>query len=296
VQELLERYLDYLHSIRQYSLNTCASYGRDLSRFVLWCDQMAINDWSSVRHADVRNYVADLKLSGLSARSIQRSLSSLRSFYRYLLRNKSVEHNPAEGVPSPKAPSKLPRTLGIDEVSHVLNGDYGDWHEIRDRAMFELFYSSGLRLSELVGINLQDLDKKQQLIRVTGKGNKQRDLPVGRMALEAIEEWLAFRQDVQISDDDALFVSQGGKRISARSVQTRLKNWLQKKGVEGKISPHTLRHTFASHMLESSQDLRAVQELLGHADISTTQVYTHLDFQHLADVYDATHPRAKKKP
>lgn len=176
----------------------------------------------------------------------------------------------------------------------MLDGDYGDWHEIRDRAMFELFYSSGLRLAELVSININDIDLKALCLRVTGKGNKQRDLPIGKKAVEAVEEWIAFRSDVP-AKDSSLFVSQQGTRISRRSVQARLKKWIQLKGLDGSISPHTLRHTFASHMLESSQDLRAVQELLGHADISTTQVYTHLDFQHLAEVYDATHPRAKKK-
>lgn len=293
MQGLIDQYLEYLLSVRRYSKRTIDSYRRDLERFCVWLDTLSYTSWNEVHHADVRAYVAELKLSGLSGTSIQRALSAIRSYYRYLQRQEGFSANPAEGVPSPKSPSKLPRTLDIDEVSHMLNGDYGDWHEMRDHAMFELFYSSGLRLSELTELNLSDLDLKRAQVRVTGKGNKQRDLPVGKKAIEAIEEWLAFRSDVQPSNE-ALFLSQRGLRISTRSVQARLKRWIQVKGLEGKISPHTLRHSFASHMLEASQDLRAVQELLGHADISTTQVYTHLDFNHLAEVYDATHPRAKK--
>ena len=293
MQDLIDQYIEYLHSIRHYSTQTLRSYQRDLNRFRVWVETCSFDQWSEVQHADVRTYVAELKLEGLAGKSIQRHLSSIRSFYRFLQRHHGDADNPADGVPSPKAQSRLPRTLGMEEMSLMLNGDYGDWHEIRDHAMFELFYSSGLRLSELVNIDLPHIELNANQIRVTGKGNKQRVLPVGNKAIEAIREWLSFRADAN-PQDQALFVSQTGKRISPRSVQARLKKWILYKGLEGKISPHTLRHSFASHMLENSRDLRAVQELLGHADISTTQVYTHLDFQHLADVYDSTHPRAKK--
>lgn len=294
MQDLVDQYIEYLHSVRHYSSQTLSNYARDLRRFRVWLEGCSFDDWAKVMHADVRAYISELKLGGLAGKSVQRHLSSIRSFYRYLQRHRGFNDNPADGVPSPKAQSRLPRTLGIEEVSIMLGGDYGDWHEIRDHAMFELFYSSGLRLSELVSIDIPHLDMNAQQLRVTGKGNKQRVLPVGNKAVSAIQEWLAFRLDAN-PQDQALFVSQQGRRISRRSVQARLKKWIQYKGLEGKISPHTLRHSFASHMLEASQDLRAVQELLGHADISTTQVYTHLDFQHLAEVYDSTHPRAKKK-
>ena len=294
MQELVDQYIEYLHSVRHYSSQTLSNYARDLARFRVWLEGCSFKEWSKVTHADVRAYISELKLEGLAGKSVQRHLSSIRSFYRYLQRHKGFADNPGDGVPSPKARTRLPRTLGIEEVSTMLDGDYGDWHEIRDHAMFELFYSSGLRLSELVSIDLPHLDMNSQQLRVTGKGNKQRVLPVGIKAVSAIQEWLAFRLDAR-PQENALFVSQQGRRISRRSVQARLKKWIQYKGLEGKISPHTLRHSFASHMLEASQDLRAVQELLGHADISTTQVYTHLDFQHLAEVYDSTHPRAKKK-
>ena len=294
MQDQLDHFIEYLQSARHYSQLTLKSYYRDLNRFYVWLETVELSDLRKVRNTDIRAYVAELKISGLSGRSIQRALSAIRSFYRYLQRHHQYELNPADGVPCPKTPKKLPRSLGVEEVNHMLDGDYGDWHEIRDRAMFELFYTSGLRLAELVSININDVDLKALRLRVTGKGNKQRDLPIGKKAVEAVEEWMAFRSDVPVKDS-SLFVSQQGTRISRRSVQARLKKWIQLKGLDGSISPHTLRHTFASHMLESSQDLRAVQELLGHADISTTQVYTHLDFQHLAEVYDATHPRAKKK-
>lgn len=295
MQELIDHYLDYLFRERHYSDKTLQAYLRDLQSFVTWLAPHKVLRWQDVSNADVRAYVADQKYRGLAGRSIQRQLSAIRTFYRFSIRRGFLEANPVDGITSPKTPSKLPRTLGPEEINGMLNGAYGDWHEIRDCAMFELLYSSGLRLSELIGVDRKDVDLNAlQLLVTNGKGNKQRLVPVGRKAKVAIEEWLSFRDDAQPSDD-ALFVSQQGRRISPRSVQVRLKKWAQEKGIDGGVSPHTLRHSFASHMLEGSQDLRAVQELLGHADISTTQVYTHLDFQHLASVYDATHPRAKKK-
>ena len=206
-----------------------------------------------------------------------------------------MENNPCLDVPAPKTAKKLPKVLNVDQTSHLLEGDEGDWHRIRDHAMFELFYSSGLRLSELVALNCSDIQTRAKKVRVMGKGKKERELPIGSKALDALDEWLAFRGDFLSASEDALFISQRGDRISHRSVQTRLKKLAMEKGLPMHISPHTLRHSFASHLLESSQDLRAVQELLGHADISTTQVYTHLDFKHLAEVYDAAHPRARKK-
>lgn len=295
MQTEFEQFIENLRSVRRLSPKTQESYSRDLSHLMAWAKTQSILSWSDLSAPYIRIYVGHLKTQGLSGRSIQRALSALRSFYAYLISTGATQDNPALDIPAPKSPKKLPKSLNIDEVTHMLSGDYGDWHNIRDKAMFELFYSSGLRLSELVSINLDDLDASQAMLRVTGKGSKQRDIPVGAQALDAIKEWEAFRQDVPLLDDSALFVSQNGRRISARNVQARLKRWASIKGLSGQVSPHTLRHTFASHMLESSQELRAVQELLGHSDISTTQVYTHLDFQHLSQVYDAAHPRAKKK-
>jgi integrase/recombinase XerC len=295
MQTEFDQFIENLRSVRRLSPKTQESYSRDLSHLIAWAKTQSILSWSDLSAPYIRIYVGHLKTEGLSGRSIQRALSALRSFYAYLISTGVAQDNPALDIPAPKSPKKLPKSLNIDEITHMLSGDYGDWHNIRDKAMFELFYSSGLRLSELVSINLDDLDMSQAMLRVTGKGSKQRDIPVGAQALDAIKEWEAFRQDVPLLDESALFVSQNGRRISARNVQARLKRWASMKGLSGQVSPHTLRHTFASHMLESSQELRAVQELLGHSDISTTQVYTHLDFQHLSQVYDAAHPRAKKK-
>ncbi len=297
---LIVRFLENLQTARQLSPHTCKAYQRDLERFVAWAEEQAIPDWTKLEHAQVRAYVAHLKRRGLSGKSIQRALSAMRSLFHFLVREGCVEHNPCLDVPAPKAAKKLPKVLNIDQLNHLLNREQDEWLQIRDQAMFELFYSSGLRLSELTGLDCQDLDLKSARVRVMGKGRKQRDLPVGGKAIEALEEWLAFRADVFLSgkgesDCSALFLSQRGRRISPRTVQQRLKQLSLQKGLPTNTSPHALRHSFASHMLESSRDLRAVQELLGHADISTTQVYTHLDFKHLAEVYDSAHPRARKK-
>ncbi len=298
MEDALEAYLLELSDVRQLSAHTCANYRRDLRGLFAWCCEQQLNGWQYLNHGVVRAYVGVLRHKGLGGRSIQRALSAIRGFYQYLLREGMVEDNPALDVPAPKSPRKLPKVLNVDQISHLLDGEVDDWHRIRDHAMFELFYSSGLRLAELAGLNREDLDISAARVRVMGKGRKQRDLPLGRQACEALKEWLAFRGDVTPRDDDAaqaLFISQRGKRISHRNVQARLKQLAMEKGVIGAVSPHALRHSFASHLLEASQDLRAVQELLGHADISTTQVYTHLDFKHLAEVYDAAHPRARKK-
>ncbi|MDX1451293.1 MAG: tyrosine recombinase XerC [Oleiphilaceae bacterium] len=298
MQSAIEAFLRDLAEVRQLSLHTCTNYRRDLERLLRWCHDHHIDNWNTLDHALLRAYVGHLRHQRLSGRSIQRALSAARSFYHYLLREGLAQDNPALDVPAPKSARKLPQVLNVDQVNHLLNEDEGDWHRIRDHAMFELFYSSGLRLSELVGLNLDSIDIRSARVRVLGKGRKQRDLPVGGKAITALEEWLSFRGDVQPRTEDdqrALFLSQRGRRISQRNVQARLKQLALQRGLISDISPHTLRHSFASHMLESSQDLRAVQELLGHADISTTQVYTHLDFKHLAEVYDAAHPRARKK-
>lgn len=242
-----------------------------------------------------RRFVGDLRSHGLSSRSIQRALSAARGFYRYLVKQRHARANPFVGITAPKAEKKLPKVLSVDQVNLLVAVKAHDPIAIRDRAMMELFYSSGLRLSELVELDVQRLDLQQGSVRVTGKGNKEREVPVGRLAVSAVKVWLPYRTDIATQEETALFVSTRGKRISTRAVQQRIQHWATRQGLDTGVHPHMLRHSFATHVLESSGELRAVQELLGHASISTTQVYTHLDFQHLAKVYDKAHPRAKKR-
>jgi integrase/recombinase XerC len=222
-------------------------------------------------------------------------LSATRAFYRYLIGEGVAQYNPAEGVQAPKSPKKLPKLLDVDQAAQLLEIDDKDPLAIRDKAILELMYSSGLRLSELVMLNIDSLDLADAMVTVVGKGKKTRAVPIGEQARKAIKQWLKIRDNMANDEEFAVFVSQRGNRISRRSIQQRLKLWAKKQGITNLVNPHMLRHSFASHLLESSGDLRAVQELLGHADISTTQVYTHLDFQHLANVYDDAHPRARKK-
>ncbi len=295
----LQRYLRYLADERRYSGHTLSNYQRDLTRFAEFADSQNITQWSDVDTHLVRAYAAQLHRQGMSGRSLQRKLSAIRSYYRFLSREKQVRYNPAADVRAPKTARKLPSVLDADEVSRLLTNDRDDPLSLRDHAMLELLYSSGLRLAEIISLNNHDIDLAGGLARVTGKGNKTRDVPVGRMARQALRRWLQVRADIAGVDEVALFVSQRGGRLQPRSVQQRLRKWALQQGMDQSVHPHMLRHSFASHLLESSGDLRAVQELLGHADISTTQVYTHLDFQHLARVYDEAHPRArggKKRP
>jgi integrase/recombinase XerC len=299
----LQRFLDYLQSERRYSMHTVSAYRRDISRFLECCDLDGTQNisWDEIKQADVRRCVAMLHRQGLSGKSLQRWLSSVRSLYRFLCRFKRAANNPAIGVPAPKAAKRLPDTLNADEINQLLNNCSADKSSkdkklnIRDNAMMELMYACGLRLSELSGLNLQDIDWQQQTIQVTGKGQKQRRLPFGGKARGAVKLWLKHRMTEAKEQESALFVSSRGSRMSNSSIQKRLKKMALTQGINTNVYPHMLRHSFASHILESSKDLRAVQELLGHANLSTTQVYTHLDFQHLAGVYDDAHPRARKK-
>ncbi len=285
-------FLQQLHNKRM-SPQTVKGYGRDLARLSEFCDRGGISVWQDIDSQKARAYAAGLHHEGLAAKSIQRLLSSARSFYRHLLRTGLAAQNPFVGVSAPRSPKRLPKALSVEQAA-LLMGAEGDGPTIaRDRAIMELFYSSGLRLSELVSLNLEDVDLADATVRVTGKGAKTRVLPVGRQAREAIAQWLALREPTP--DQRALFTGRAGRRISVRTVQARLQYWARRQQLGRPVHPHMLRHSFASHVLESSGDLRAVQELLGHADISTTQVYTHLDFQHLAKVYDQAHPRARKK-
>ncbi|GAB4349920.1 MAG: tyrosine recombinase XerC [Gammaproteobacteria bacterium] len=291
----LDRFIQHLQHERRVSPHTAKNYRRDLNSLLAFCREQSLTHWRELDSHRVREYVARLHRQGSGPRTIQRALSAIRSFYHYLLREGEVGHNPAVDIPAPRAPRKLPRTLDVDQVAGLLDIKGDDPLTCRDRAMMELVYSSGLRLAELVSLNVDDIDLADATLRVTGKGNKTRILPIGRLARTALRSWLQCRAEFKPdATEPALFLSRRGKRLSPRSFQERLKTWARRQGTAGKVHPHMLRHSFASHLLESSGDLRAVQELLGHADISTTQIYTHVDFQHLARVYDKAHPRAKK--
>ena len=287
-------YLQELRVAKRYSAHTLSNYQRDLKAFVVAATARSILNWNEVTTQDIRAIVAEQHLAGMSGRSLARRLSALRGLYNHLLRFKKVDSNPAADVLAPKDKKALPTTLDPEEVSRLLQENLNDPMVCRDLAMFEIMYSSGLRLAELVNIDLVDLDLHVGEIRVTGKGGKTRVLPVGSHAVAAVNKWLAFRRTLPGSAGKAVFISSRGKRIAPRTVQMRLKKLAESQGLSRNCYPHMLRHSFASHLLESSGNLRAVQELLGHADISTTQIYTHLDFQHLAQVYDKAHPRARE--
>ncbi len=290
----LTEFIRHLASEKRHSPRTCDSYQRDLLRLAEWLGRSGFVAWQRVTNHDLRRYVATLSREGLSGRSIARHLSATRRFYQFLLREKLASDNPALDIRAPKSGRRLPRVADVDQLNHLLDGQPDDPLEVRDLCMFELMYSSGLRLAELASLDLDTVDLRSGEVRVVGKGGKERLLPVGRKAIAAIEAWLTYREALANVGEAALFVSQRGERLSHRSIQARLSRWGISRGADQKLHPHLLRHSFASHMLESSGDLRAVQELLGHADIATTQVYTHLDFQHLARVYDQSHPRARR--
>jgi len=290
-----EQFLAYLRDERGLSARTVAAYRRDLERFSDALSQQDKAAPGQVTEHDIRRFIAHVHRQGLGARSIQRLLSAVRSFYRWLMREGLVSGNPAAQVRAPKAARKLPGTLDADSVARLLDISEESPLALRDKAIMELFYSSGLRLSELADLRWDQVDAASGLVTVTGKGNKTRVVPLGSYAAAALAAWNRVRGQFAGFDEPCVFVSNRGRPISPRTIQSRIRYWARRQGLPQKVHPHLLRHSFASHMLESSGDLRAVQELLGHADISTTQVYTHLDFQHLASVYDKAHPRAKKK-
>jgi len=306
--EWLARFRRYLLSERRLSAHTDKAYARDLAALVKYCERSGVRDWAALDTQQVRAFAAHSHAGGLSPRSIQRRLSAVRSFYAFLLREgaaalasagprtRRVKGNPAHDVRAPKARRRLPQTLDPDQMGRLLAIPAGEPLSARDRAIMELLYSSGLRLAELVGLDLTSIDLKAREVRVLGKGRKTRIVPVGRAAAEALRGWLTERSGLTRADEPALFVGRTGRRLGPRAVQNRVDYWARRQGLNLHVHPHLFRHSFASHLLESSGELRGVQELLGHADISTTQVYTHLDFQHLARIYDATHPRARRKP
>ncbi|OAI17398.1 tyrosine recombinase XerC [Methylomonas koyamae] len=290
--EAVNLFLRYLREEKRVAEHTAISYQSDLRRFADYCKAKEILQWTDVQASDVRQYIAARHKDRISSKTIRRDLAALRSFYRFLLKSNQVAVNPALHVKAPKAPKRLPKVLDVDQMAGILDVEASSVLEIRDVAMFELFYSSGLRLSELVMLDDVDLDFAEGFLRVRfGKGGKQRQVPLGSKAAIAIKTWLKVRPDISTP---ALFISSVGKRLSQRTVQLRLNRWVEKLDFDEHVHPHMLRHSFASHLLESSQDIRAVQELLGHSSVATTQIYTHLDFQHLASVYDKAHPRSRK--
>ena len=291
----IERFCRHLRDERGLSAHTVRAYRRDLASFFEYLDSIPVRDWLAVDASDVRSFVAWRHRRAAGGRSIQRALSALRSFFEFCVRETVMTRNPARAVSAPKSPKRLPNALDADRMGALLEFDADDPLSLRDRAMLELTYSSGLRLAELCSLAVADIDLEGGLVRVLGKGRKTRVVPVGRHARDAVRTWLTVRSDFAAPGESALFVSTRGRRIAARTVQKRFAERARACGLGVHVHPHMLRHSFATHLLESSGDLRAVQELLGHADIATTQVYTHLDFQHLAAVYDGAHPRARKK-
>lgn len=291
----IDRFIKHLALERRLSELTCKHYRRDLNSLAGWCEAAAISHWRDLDSEHIRNWAAACYRRGLSSKSIQRQLSASRTFFRYLIREQALTKNPITSVSAPKGKKRLPGNLDADTMARLLDiRGAGPLYD-RDRAILELLYSSGLRLAELTDLNLGEVDLADATVHVTGKGNKDRIVPVGRHALTAVKAWLKSRPELARGDETALFVSNRGQRLSKRSVQARVKHWARQQGIDSNVYPHLFRHSFATHLLESSHDLRGVQELLGHANISTTQVYTHLDFQHLAQIYDRTHPRAKLK-
>ena len=294
MQQQLDRYWDYLRIERQVSPHTLNNYQRQLRAVVEILQEKQLNTWQQVTPSVVRLILAESKRHGLQEKSLALRLSAMRQFFSFLIRHGELKVNPATGISAPKQGKRLPKNISTEQVRLLLDNDSKDPIDLRDRAMLELMYSSGLRLAELQGLNLQSINTRSREVRVLGKGNKERVVPFGRFASHALQQWLKVRPQFN-PKDEALFVSQQGNRISTRNIQKRFETWGIRQGLNSHLNPHKLRHSFATHMLEASADLRAVQELLGHSNLSTTQIYTHLNFQHLASVYDQAHPRAKRK-
>ncbi len=297
--EWIKRFASHLKHERRMSAHTVAAYLADIAQLAVFCEARKIACFSDIDSLQVRTFAATSHARGLSARSIQRRLSALRTFFEFLMREGASMRNPAVDVRAPKQKKRLPTTLDADQMGRLLAFRTDDTLSARDKAVMELFYSSGLRLTELVTLDVASLDLKDRTVRVLGKGAKSRVLPIGRYAIAALERWLAERAvllaKAPAEAQGPVFVGRGGRRLSARAVQLRVDLWARRQGLGVHVHPHMFRHSFATHLLESSGNLRGVQELLGHADIATTQVYTHLDFQHLAKVYDASHPRARRR-
>jgi integrase/recombinase XerC len=293
LQSDIDRFLAELRVERRMSVHTQAAYRRDLALLLQHGEAIPLTGWSALQPEQLRGFIANQHRRGLAPASLQRLLSACRSFFRFLLRHGALERDPSTGLRAPKAPRRLPQVLDVDEMTRLVQVEGDAPIDLRDRAMLELFYSSGLRLSELCALRWSDLDLDDAVVRVKGKGDKTRIVPVGSHARRALAALRTLAVDAR---NGPVFVARAGRPISARAVQQRIKLLAQRQGIWKRVHPHLMRHSFASHVLESSGDLRGVQELLGHADIATTQIYTHLDFGHLSKVYDAAHPRAKRKP
>jgi integrase/recombinase XerC len=294
-REWIDRFLSHLANERRMSGHTVAAYRHDLRALAKFGGRRRLTAWGALDHSQLRAFAAAQHGAGMSPRSIQRQLSAARTFYDFLMRESHCARNPAQGVSAPKTKKRLPATLDADQMGRLLAFRVEDVLSARDKAIMELFYSSGLRLTELVGLSVGAVDLRDRTVRVLGKGSKTRIVPVGRQAIDALKEWLRARAGLVKTGMDALFVGKSGRPLSARAVQLRVGAWGRRQGIGIHIHPHMFRHSFATHLLESSGNLRGVQELLGHADIGTTQIYTHLDFQHLATVYEAAHPRARRR-
>ena len=294
-REWIDRFSSHLVSERRLSPHTVSAYRRDLEDLAEFGARRKLTRWDSLDHAQVRTFAAALHGGGLNARSIQRRLSAVRTFYGFLMREGHCHRNPALDVRAPKLKKRLPATLDADQMGRLLSFRADDSLSVRDKAIMELFYSSGLRLSELVGLTVDAVDLADRTVRVHGKGSKTRIVPIGRQAAEALRQWLRERSALGAGAAHALFLSRTRRPLSTRAVQLRVESWGRRMGLGVRMHPHMFRHSFATHLLESSGDLRGVQELLGHADIGTTQIYTHLDFQHLAAVYESAHPRAIRR-
>jgi integrase/recombinase XerC len=295
-REWIDRFSSHLANERRMSPHTLSAYRQDLLKLAEFGARRRLDRWAALDNSQLRTFAAALHGAGSSPRSIQRRLSAVRTFYEYLIREGHCTHNPALDVRAPKTKKRLPATLDADQMGRLLAFRVDDSLSARDKAIMELFYSSGLRLTELVGLNLAAVDLADRTVRVQGKGNKTRIVPVGRQAIDALRKWLKERTGLVKPGENVLFVGRSGRPLSARAVQLRVGSWGRRQGIGIHVHPHMFRHSFATHLLESSGDLRGVQELLGHADIGTTQIYTHLDFQHLASVYEAAHPRAGRRP
>lgn len=291
-----EAFLRHLALERRLSPRTVESYGRDLAALAAWCDDESLAEWRDLGTTQLTHYLAMRHGAGLGPKSIARALAAVRAFVRWGLKQGTFERDPTVSVRPPKIRRTLPATLDVDEAARLMDPGEADGPEAcRDRALMELLYSSGLRLAEVASLDLTDIDLAEGLVRVTGKGSKTRIVPVGSKAREAVRAWLKARAALVPPEEQALFVSRRGTRLARRSIEARISHWANRLGFDRRVYPHLLRHAFATHMLESSGDLRAVQELLGHASLATTQIYTHLDFQHLARTYDKAHPRAQRK-
>lgn len=292
--DLIRSFISHLENERRLSMHTVSNYSRDLQRLNLYRKERNIHNWNQFTAVLARGFAGDCHRNGLSGKSICRMLSSSRSFFRYLLREDLVPFNPFDGVSAPKSPRKLPNVLTAEQAICLVELKGNDLITVRDRAILELFYSCGIRLQELIGADVNDVNLVENMIRVLGKGSKVRVVPIGSQASSALSQWLARRHEWAASDETALFVTARGSRPSSRAIQKRIELRAVEQGLPVKVHPHMLRHSFATHVLESSSDIRAVQEFLGHANLSTTQIYTHLDFGHLSKEYDRAHPRARK--